>query len=104
MNLPESGFCIDLEMERPKSNNASMKDESLLVVIMLLGIAVMIVVLVRYQRGKERQLASRMEIEIPIESIWRTVLVVLPSMAAGPVITAFLDRMDRPFRFADIVG
>jgi hypothetical protein len=25
-------------------------------------------------------------------------------MAAGPVITAFLDRMDRPFRFADIVG
>jgi hypothetical protein len=45
-----------------------MSDESILVFVLLLGLAVMIVGLVRYQRGKERRIAARAEIEIPIES------------------------------------
>lgn len=63
-----------------------MDDETVFVVVLLLGLAIMIVGLVRYQRGKERRLAARVEIEIPVESIWKAALVLFPSLAAEPTI------------------
>jgi hypothetical protein len=57
------------------------------VLVGILGITVaMIVVLVRQQRRKEARLAALTEIEIPIQSTWRSVLIILPSLAAGPVL------------------
>jgi hypothetical protein len=72
-------------------------DEAILVVVILAGIAGMIVVLVRYQRGKEARLAALTEIEIPIASTLRTVLVVLPSIAVSPVLMAVLGAMTDPW-------
>jgi hypothetical protein len=62
-----------------------MSDETLVVVGILVGIAVMIVALVLYQRGKERRLAAQADIEIPVMSFWRSVATVVVSIAAGPV-------------------
>jgi hypothetical protein len=67
-----------------------MSDESLFVFLLLLGLAVMIVGLVRYQRGKERRIAARAEIEIPIDSMWRSALALVPSLVAGPTIVVTL--------------
>jgi hypothetical protein len=54
-------------------------DEAILIIVLLGGIAVMCVVLLRYQRGKEARLAALTEIEIPIQSVFRSVLVIVPS-------------------------
>jgi hypothetical protein len=62
-----------------------MSDETLVVVGILVGIVAMIVVLVRYQRGKERRLAAQAEIEIPVMSFWWSVATVVVSIAVGPV-------------------
>lgn len=66
-------------------------------VILLVGIAAMIVALVRHQRGKEARLAAQSEIEIPIESVWRAVLVVLPLVVAGPVLVGVLAAVTDPW-------
>ena len=66
-------------------------DESILVVVLVLGMAAMIVAIVWYQRGKEARLDSQTEIEIPIDSTLRSLLVFLPSIAAGPVLVAALS-------------
>jgi hypothetical protein len=72
-------------------------DEAILVVAILSGIAVMIVLLVRYQRGKETRLAALTEIEIPIDSVARSVLIVLPAVCIGPVLVAVFGAMTDPW-------
>jgi hypothetical protein len=62
-----------------------MSDETLVVVGILVGIAVMVIVLVRHQRGKERRLAAQAEIEIPVMSFWWSVATVVVSLVIGPV-------------------
>lgn len=73
-----------------------MNDEATLVVVLLLGIAAMCVVGVRYQRNKEARLAALREIEIPIESVPRTVLIVLLSMVVGPLLVIVLAAATDP--------
>ena len=84
-----------------------MNDELILVVVILLGMAAMIVALVGYQRGKEARLAALTEIEIPIESMVRSVLVLLPSIVVGPalvgVVTAATDPWARHHALAATV-
>jgi len=65
-----------------------MDGEAIVVIGMLAGIAVMVTVLLLYQRGKERRLAAEADIEIPAMSVWRSVLVFLVAAVAGPVTTA----------------
>jgi hypothetical protein len=71
-------------------------DEAILVVGILGGIAAMIVVLVRHQRRKEARLAAQTEIEIPIQSVGRTVVIILPAMVLGPVLVAVLGALTHP--------
>ncbi len=62
-----------------------MDGETVVVIGILLGIAIMITVLVLYQRGKERRLAVQTEIEIPVMSLWRSVAVIVAATVVGPV-------------------
>jgi uncharacterized membrane protein len=70
-----------------------MRDENLVVVGILVGLAAMIVVLVRYQRGKERRLAAQDEIEIPIMSFWWSVATVVLSIVIGPLALGGLSAL-----------
>ena len=67
-----------------------MSDEATVILGLLGIITVMIVVLVRGQRRKEARLAALAEIEIPILSIGRSVLIGLPSIVVAPVLVAVL--------------
>ena len=67
-----------------------MSDETLVVVGILVGIAVMVIALLRYQRGKERRLAARAEIEIPVMSFGWSVATVVVSLVIGPVTLGFV--------------
>jgi uncharacterized membrane protein len=67
-----------------------MNDETLVVVGILVGIAVMVIALVGYQRGKERRLAARAEIEIPVMSFWWSVATIVVSLVTGPVTLGFV--------------
>lgn len=70
-----------------------MSDEALVVGGVLGLIAAMIVAIVVKQRRKEARLAALAEIEIPIQSMWRSVLVIVPSMVAGPVLVALVGAL-----------
>jgi hypothetical protein len=67
-----------------------MSDENLVVVGGLVGIAVMILALVGYQRGKERRLAAMADIEIAVMSFWWSVATTVVSLAIGPVTLGFV--------------
>jgi hypothetical protein len=68
-------------------------DEAAVVLGILGIIVVMIVVLVRQQRRKEARLAALAEIEIPIQSTWRSVLILIPLMVVGPVLGAVFGAL-----------
>ena len=74
-----------------------MAPEAPLVVILLAGILAMVVLLVRHQRAKEARLADTEHIELPIESTARTVLVILPSIIAGPVVAGIAAAATDPW-------
>ena len=63
-----------------------MSDETTVVLGLLGIIVVTIVTIVRQQRRKEARLAALTDIEIPIQSTWRSVLIILPLVAVGPVL------------------
>jgi hypothetical protein len=72
-------------------------DEAILIVVLLGGIAVMCVALLRYQKHKEARLAARTEIEVPIQSVLRSVLIILPAMVVGPVLMAVVGAKTDPW-------
>ena len=74
-----------------------MSDEALFVIGLLVGIAIMIVVLVRYQRGKERRLAAQTEIEIPFMSFWLSVATVVVSIVVVPVVLGIVSAASPPW-------
>ena len=74
-----------------------MSDEGILVVAILGGIAAMIVVLVAYRRRKEARIAALTDIEIPIQSTFRSTLIILPSMVVGPVLVGVLGAITDPW-------
>jgi len=67
-----------------------MNQETILVVALILGIGVLIITLVRYQRNKEQRLASLAVIEIPIFSTFRTLVVLTGFSLPGLVLLALL--------------
>jgi hypothetical protein len=67
-----------------------MNQETILVFAMLIGIGVLVVTLVRYQRNKEKRLASLAVIEIPIFSTFRTLVVLTVSSLPGLALLALL--------------
>jgi ribosome-binding factor A len=71
-----------------------MSDENLVVVGILVGIVAMIVVLVRYQRGKERRLAAQTEIEIPIMSFGWSVATVIVSIVRNEIQDPNLETVE----------
>jgi len=62
-----------------------MGDEGIVVVSILGGIGLMIPTLVLWQRRKEARLAAKERIELPIESMGRTILVMLAAILVLPV-------------------
>jgi hypothetical protein len=79
-------------------------DEATVVLGILGIIVVMIVVLVRQQRRKEARLAALAEIEIPIQSTWRSVLIIIPSLAAAPVLVAVVAAHSDHMRQHAVAG
>jgi len=73
-----------------------MDDETILVIVILGGLAAMIVGLVVYMRRQEARLAARDRIEIPIYSTWRTFVVLLPAMAFVPVLAGVVGALTDP--------
>jgi uncharacterized membrane protein len=62
-----------------------MSGETIVVIGVLCGIAIMVTVLLLYQRGKERRLSAQAEIEIPVMSLWRGVVVIVVAIVSGPL-------------------
>jgi hypothetical protein len=75
----------------------TVSDEWVIVVAVLGGLAVMAVALLRYQRGKEARLRALTEIEIPIHSLSRSVLVIVPAIAVGPVLVGLVAASADPW-------
>jgi hypothetical protein len=73
-----------------------MEDETILVIVILGGIAAMIAGLVVYMRRREARLAAQDRIEIPIYSVWRSVVVILPALVIVPVLAAVAGAMTDP--------
>lgn len=68
-------------------------DEAILVVVLHGGMAVMVAALVRHRRRKEARLAALSEIEIPILSMVRSVIIVIVSIVVGPVLVGLLAAL-----------
>jgi hypothetical protein len=73
-----------------------MEDETILVIVILGGIAAMIVGLVIYMRRREARLAAQERIEIPIYSVWRSLAVVFPALVVVPVLAAVTGAVTDP--------
>jgi len=65
-----------------------MEDETILVIVILVGFAAMIVGLFIYMRRLEARLAAQDRIEISIYSDWRTAVVILLAMVVVAVLAA----------------
>lgn len=89
--------CGACQSRRVNAGRGSSADETILVVVLLGGIAAMIVVLVAYQRRVERRLVGRDEMEVPIQSVARALVVLLPSMAAGPIACGVIASLTDPW-------
>jgi len=81
-------------------------------IVVLLGLAGMTVAMVAFLRRRERRLAARPEIEIPILSFWRSVLVVVLAISVPPLpgiwvvssIPWLYDRAELAFLFVVAFG
>jgi hypothetical protein len=80
------------------------QEEILLVVAILAGIAAMIASILFYQRRKEARLAASARLVLPIESVLRTVAVLLPSGAALPVLVGVIGATTDPWLRGHALG
>lgn len=74
-----------------------MSDEALLVVALLGGIAALSYGLWRRQQVKEARLTARTEIEIPIQSLYRSALVIALASSVGPVAAGVFATLTDPW-------
>jgi hypothetical protein len=81
-----------------------MNEEGVLVLSLLGGAVALCVGLVVAQRRKEQRLAAQTDIELPLESVGRTVAVVLPAAVVVPVVVGVVAALTDPLLRAYALG
>ncbi len=74
-----------------------MSDESTFVVALVAVVVAMIVGIVASQKRSARRLASQRTISLPIDSVGRTVAVVLPAAIVVPVLVGIVAELTDPW-------
>jgi hypothetical protein len=87
-----------------RASRVIMSDEFILIAALLAGLAIMIAVVVLPQRRKERLVRQSVDVEIPIESVPRTVAVMLPAAVVFPVGVGIVGKLTDPWMRSHALG